>query len=115
MNLQIQVHCLMPTFRKDRCGTMKFTSARELSKEERELLLEAGVNDELGWLLWAPNKMQVEDLPNEPATDDNKTPSKRLRSVLFILWKQEGSKGNFESFYIERMNKLVDMIKAKLD
>ena len=115
MNLQIEAHMLMPTFRKDRCGTMKFTSARELTKEEREILLDAGVNDELGWLLWSPNKLQTTDLPTEPATDDNKTPAKRLRSVLFILWKQQGSRGDFENFYRERMDKLIDMIKAKLD
>jgi len=115
MKLQIPAHMCMPTFRKDRCGTLKFTSTRELTKEEREILLEAGVNDEMGWVLWSPNKMQIEDLPTEPATDDNKTPSKRLRSVLFILWKQEGSHGTFENFYLERMNKLIDMIKAKLD
>jgi len=115
MNLQIEAHMLMPHFRKDRCGTLKFTSARELTKDEREFLLEAGVEDELGWLLWSPNKMQVEDLPNEPASDNNKTPSKRLRSVLFILWKQEGSRGTFENYYLEKMEKLVDMIKSKLD
>ncbi len=115
MNIQIESHMRMPAFRKDRCGTLKFTSARELTKDEREVLLEAGVNDELGWLLWSPNKLQVDDLPSEPATDDNKTPSKRLRSVLFILWKQEGSRGTYENFYQEKMGKLIDMIKVKLD
>lgn len=112
---QVEAHMLMPTFRKDRCGTVKFTSARELTKDERELLLEAGVNDQLGWVMWAPNQFQTGDLPSEPATDDNKTPAKRLRDVLFVLWKQEGSRGDFEVFYRERMEKLIDFIKAKLD
>lgn len=115
MNIQIQAHMLMPHFRKDRCGTLKFTSARELTKEEREILLEAGVNDELGWLMWSPNKMQINDLPTEPATDDNKTPGKRLRSVLFVLWKQEGSRGDFELYYRERMEKFIEHVKTKLD
>lgn len=115
MNLQIEGHCLMPTFRKDRTATLKFTTAREVTKEEREILLDMGVNDELGWLLWSPNKMQTTDLPSEPATDDMKTPAKRLRDVLFVLYKQEGSRGDFEVYYRERMNKLIDMIKAKLD
>jgi len=115
MKLQVEAHMLMPTFRKDRCGTLKFTTARELTKEEREFILEAGVNDEMGWVCWSGNKMQTEDLPSEPATDDNKTPAKRLRDVLFVLWKQEGSRGDFELYYRERMGKLIDMIKAKLD
>lgn len=104
-----------PRFRKDKSATLVFNSARELSKEEREMILEAGLNDELGWVCWSPNKIQIDDLPTEPATDDKKTPSKRLRAVLFILWQQQGSNGDFETFYRERMDKLVDMIKAKLD
>ena len=115
MKIQVEAHMLMPTFRKDRCGTIKFTTARELTKDERELLLEAGVNDELGWVLWSPNQHQLTDLPNEPATDTGKTPAKRLRDVLFILWTQEGKRGDFETFYRDRMDRLVDMIKAKLD
>lgn len=115
MNIQVEAHMLMPTFRKDRCGTLKFTTARELTKDERELLLEAGVNDELGWLLWSPNKHQVNELPTAPAVDTGKTPAKRLRDVLFILWVQQGKVGDFETFYRERMDKIIDMIKAKLD
>jgi hypothetical protein len=115
MKIQIEAHMLMPNFRKDRCGTLKFTSARELSKEEREILLEAGVNDELGWLLWSHNQHQIADLPTEVATDSGKTSSKRLRDVLFVLWVQEGKKGDFETFYRERMEKIIGMIKAKLD
>jgi hypothetical protein len=114
-NIQIECHMLMPHFRKDRCGTLKFTTARELTKEEREELLEAGVNDELGWLLWSPNKFQTGELPTEPAIDTGKTPAKRLRDVLFVLWVQEGKRGDFETYYKERMDKIIGMIKAKLD
>lgn len=115
MKIQVEAHMLMPTFRKDRCGTLKFTTARELTQDEREILLEAGVNDELGWVIWSPNPLQTSDLPSEPAIDSGKTPAKRLRDVLFVLWKQEGSRGDFELFYREKMDKLIEMIKMKLD
>lgn len=105
----------MPHFNKDRSATIKLTTARELTKEEREILFEAGTVDELGWLLWAPNKFNTEDLPKEQATDTGKTPAQRLRATLFVLWQQEGKQGDFEVFYRDRMEKLIDYIKGKLD
>ena len=46
---------------------------------------------------------------------EGKTPSQRLRSVLFILWEQEGAKETFDTFYIERMENIIDWVKNKLD
>jgi len=68
-----------------------------------------------GYIMFSENKFTDSDLPKEQAEDKNKTPSKRLRSVLFILWQQEGSEGDFEVWYRDRMEKLIDKIKAKLD
>lgn len=114
MKFQLQAHIGAPLFKKDGSATLKFFT-QEIADDQVVDILNMGRRDELGWLLWAPNKHQSEDLPTEPATDDKKTPAQRLRAVLFILWKQEGSRGDFEYFYRERMDKLTDMIKAKLD
>ena len=46
---------------------------------------------------------------------ENKTPSQRIRGVLYILWEQLGMKGDFNDFYREQMEKIIDSIKAKLD
>lgn len=48
--------------------------------------------------------------------DKNKTPSKRLRDVLFIAWKQadEGYQ-NFEDYYRYHMEVFINHIKSKLD
>lgn len=114
MNLQLQAHIRTPKFLKDGSANLTFTTG-EIADDEVIYLLNAGRRDEFGWLLWSPNKHQTDDLPDEPATDERKTPAKRLRAVLFILWKQQGSRGDFEVFYRERMGKLIDMIKLKLD
>jgi hypothetical protein len=44
-----------------------------------------------------------------------KTPSLRMRNVLFIIWKQvpEGFK-EFDSFYKFKMEKYIDELKANL-
>jgi hypothetical protein len=44
-----------------------------------------------------------------------KTPSNRLRSVLYVLWEQEGSKGEFDDFYKKYMSKFIDAVKGMLE
>lgn len=45
---------------------------------------------------------------------DNKTPSERLRAVLFVWWKQEGEQGVFIDFYRNKMEALIDGVKNNL-
>lgn len=88
-------------------------STQELSAEDFSELSQD--LNKFGYLIFKENEVKLEDIPKEDAEDTNRTPSKRLRSVLFVLWKQEGSKGEFESFYREKVEKLIEMIKTKLD
>ena len=44
-----------------------------------------------------------------------KTPSQRLHAVLFLLFKQSGGEGDFETFYRREMEKYIDHVKAKLN
>lgn len=51
---------------------------------------------------------------------DNKSPSTRLRAVLFCWWKQLCDTGrlkdkSFDLFYTENMERLIDEIKANLE
>ena len=71
--------------------------------------------NEYGWLIFSPNEVRVEDLPVEDAEDKNKTPSKRLRATLFVLWTQKGKSGDFEVYYREQVEKVITHIKEKLD
>ena len=46
---------------------------------------------------------------------DTKTPSQRLRAVLFILWKQAaGGTGDFEDFYRRQLDDIIESVKARL-
>jgi len=47
--------------------------------------------------------------------DKTKTPSKRLRAVLFLMWKQLGEVGDFETYYRVQVEKVIEHLKAKLD
>lgn len=44
-----------------------------------------------------------------------KTASQRLRSVIFLLWKELGENGPFDAFYASQMEKIIDSVKRKLD
>lgn len=60
------------------------------------------------------------DEPNVPelkvnADMNSKTPSQRLRGVLYVIWEQNGHKDTFENFYSEQMNKVIEAYKSKLD
>jgi len=46
---------------------------------------------------------------------ETKTPSNRLRNTLFVLWTQEGSKGEFDEFYKKYMEKFINALKEKLE
>jgi len=71
--------------------------------------------NQFGWLIFSQNEIKDEDIPDTDAEDDEKTPSKRIRAVIFIRWKQQGKKGDFESYYRQIMESLIDKLKAQLD
>ena len=71
------------------------------------------------WVLISPAELKDEDvkLPTErpdPAMG-TKTPSQRLRAVLFRLWEQQHSGTDFESYYRIRLEGIIDQLKGKLD
>ena len=43
-----------------------------------------------------------------------KTPSERLRGVLYVYWEQHGIDEPFETFYLKKMNNIIETVKSKL-
>lgn len=105
-----------PSIRKDGSVSIKFDS-RELSSEEYMMIM--GFRNCEGWLAFQPNEDGIPDLPKERAEVDQKTPSERLRAVLYIWYKQETESnkftGSFEAFRNEKMEKIIEGVKSKLD
>lgn len=100
---------------KDRSVKLIFVT-RELSGEDVGRLF--GMRGSECWLLLAPDDtLDSVDVPTvKPDTGANqKTPSQRLRAVLFVLWSQLGRPGDFEDFYRQKVERVVEQYKAKLD
>jgi len=88
-------------------------ATQELSGEEFSQL--KNYLNQFGWLVFSPNPIDLSDLPKEQAEEKDKTPSKRLRAVLYVLYKQKTRNTDFEAFYRDTMNKIIDLYKSKLD
>ena len=52
----------------------------------------------------------------EPTESNVKTPSQRLRSVLFVLWNQsfKSEYEEFDAFYKIKMKQIIDNLKNQL-
>lgn len=101
--------------RKDKSVKLSLET-RELSHDEL-LILMAMEGAEM-WLCLAPNAEDLE-VPEEQAVLDEKSASERLRNVLFVWYKQETDAGKFvglfETFRKEKMEKIIEGVKTKLN
>ena len=104
-----------PRIRKDGSCSLSFDT-RELNSEEIFTIM--SLRNTEGWLCYAPNEDEIE-VPEERAEVDTKTPAQRIRSVLYILYQQDTERGKytglFQTYYADRMEKLIELLKAKID
>lgn len=92
--------------------TQEITDSNDLAKLFR---LKKG---SVGWFVFKNTEIKGEDIPDEDISaeeGETKTPSARLRAVLFVFWKDvRGGKGNFNEFYRETIEKYIQNVKEKL-
>lgn len=117
MGLLKQVEFTKATRKADRSVTYTFVTDLEQSPEE---LMEADRLLQTRGVIYFSNKgtltqQEVDELDDVDIELEGKSKSQRLRAVLFVLWKQEGEQGEFKEFYADRMEKLITMIKDKLE
>lgn len=60
------------------------------------------------------NEEDVKAIPEPERMEHEKSPALRLRNALYVLWQQQGSKGNFEVYYQASIEKLINQVKDKL-
>ncbi len=71
------------------------------------------------WLCMSPEQKEA-DVPDDMGTVEigEKTVGQRMRNVIFILYKQEVKLGKyigiFDNFYKERMEKMIQLLKDKI-
>lgn len=104
-----------PRLRKDGSASISLDT-RELTAEEIFTIM--SLRHAEGWLCFAPNENDIV-IPEDNAEVDEKSPSERLKNVLFVWYKQEFDKGKFiglfDSFRKEKMEQIIEGVKKKLD
>ena len=103
--------------KKDRSVSITFTTNLEQSTED---FMEIDrLNGAMGVLHFSDRgeltQSEIDEIENIDFEVEGKTKSQRLRNVLYVLWKQEGQKGDFKDFYSAKMEKLIIKIKDRLE
>lgn len=107
--------------RKDRSVKLNFET-RELTPTEVLSLMSLEGSE--GWLMYQPNEYSSEEAQNALETSELgraevsiKSPSERLRSVIFVHYKQATEEGKyvgiFDTFYKEQLEKIIEGYKVK--
>lgn len=89
-------------------------SGPEMSAEEKVALMELhGLNVKL---LITPSDFEPECKVVVDRDLGSKTPSQRLRAILFIQWKQKSTHGDtFDEYYSRRMSDICEAEKQLLE
>lgn len=88
-------------------------ATNELSDEDK--IVASKFHQRFGYVLFKENEFTDGDIPDADASDESKSPSQRLRAVLFIYWKQKSAGGDFDSFYRKEMEKFINHVKEAID
>lgn len=114
-NILLPVQLISVKDLKDRSCNMTFET-RELDNREFSDLRD--LRGQGGWLMFGLNEIQEEEMPKENAEVGQKSPSQRLRAVMFIKYKQEKEDGEtelaFDVWYASKMESIIEMIKKKI-
>lgn len=75
------------------------------------------IKNVVGWLIFATYGTEQVEIPEEPPTEfvSQKSPSERLRNVLYRLWEKKGKAGEFEEFRRVKMEKIITHFKDQLE
>lgn len=100
-----------------RCIKITFETQENLTIEQKAKLFE--FYDQLGHLTFSPNPIQPQDildLPKIVPQNGRKSPSQRLRAVLYRKWESEypNQEISSEDYYNASMEKLITMVKNTL-
>lgn len=100
--------------KKDRSVSLRFTTLFEVNHEDFGII--DNYHQTSGHLLFKANKFEADEVPTDDVSTDLKTPSQRLRSVLYVYHMQtNGDPSKFREFYDSTMEKYIIKVKEQLD
>ena len=114
--LQIPAHIQGAKTLVDR-GLSLTIHTQEMNPEDSAMLFR--LKGKSGWFLFKEAKIEEEDIAQIPEEvkefKSDRTPSQRLRAVIYRVWEQSGAKETFFEFYFRHLEKIIDQYKSQLD
>lgn len=112
-----------PAYLKDKGvladGTRRLiVDLQEVNDDDLLAIIKHAKGQTLGWFVFSPVSIKENEIPTEPPMEfkTDKTPSQRLRAVIFKFWELKTSKKiDFELFYKKEMSRIIERIKQELD
>lgn len=117
--LQIPAEITKVTTMANRSIRIVADSQENLTDEQMAKVM--GVHGRTGWWCFLAEERRIDpmDIAGLPVTqweeEGKVSPSQRMRAIIFRLFEQAGSEGDFQDFYKSRMSKLCDLLKEKLN
>lgn len=100
---------------KDKALSLRFHTQELPSIEQVVLMNSVG---KFGYLLWAEDVINLDDVPEQNTDVEGrkiKTPSQRLRNVLYIEWRDTTDQSlSADEYYIREMEKMLTERKRRL-
>ena len=101
-------------------NTLRLTvDCQEMTPEQEGELLR--LKRKIGWFFFLEKVQEIDlnELPEIKLEEWEKSPSERLRGVLYWYWKQRNDEKKiqtpFEAWYRDQMERIITQIKEKLD
>ena len=114
---QIQAELFKAETKRNNAIRLQFDSQENVSPEALKRVFEW--RDKPGWLLFASRIIQADDMlsipPDNTVEPDDKSPSQRLRAVMFRAWERDKhGYADFNLYYLHRMERIINKIKDEL-
>ncbi len=88
-------------------------STPELTPEQAAAFLALhGINCRM---MIQPLEVEVDAFVEVKSEYEAKTQAQRIRACIFVQWKQDGKKGEFEDFYRRKTEKIIDWLKTQME
>jgi hypothetical protein len=101
--------------RKDRSLSIRVSSTQEVPNVEFAVIDQFVGHS--GHFAFSEDVIQAADIPKaNTEAAEGKTPSTRLRGVLYVLWSQADQSEPFDTVYYPRaMNRIIEHYKQEID
>lgn len=99
-------------------GCRVVLDTQEITEPEKLSLLFKLKKGGVGWFLFKENEIAAEDVPeyNADAFDEEKSPSERLRGVIYVYFREVvgGNPKEFDAYYRNAIERHIQAYKEKL-